>query len=316
MRQLFLFTAALALARFCAAAADFTVSSADLKQPVRFVAYGDTRFTDPQETNASNPGARRALVNEIARLQPSAIFMSGDLPWHGANVNDYAQYQTETQVWKASSLRVYPALGNHELNGSEAAGLQNWWAAFPALSGKRWYSVQLGDDVLAINVDSNSDLTPGSPQAKWLTAQLRSAPASNRWILLNLHHPPFSDFQNDGDDSHNVRPNEGALATFLEAQQSLSRAQFVVLAGHVHNYERFIHKGVYYFVSGGGGAKPRPVIRTSQDLYRSTEFPNYHFLYFVVDGKQLQGTMIRLADPDAVSPRFDERDHFSISPRQ
>ena len=41
-----------------AAMATFRVADASLPTPLVFVAYGDTRFTDPAETKASNPAAR------------------------------------------------------------------------------------------------------------------------------------------------------------------------------------------------------------------------------------------------------------------
>ena len=42
-----------------------------LQRSFRFVAYGDTRFTDPKDTEASNPEARRTLGSFcIIRLTP------------------------------------------------------------------------------------------------------------------------------------------------------------------------------------------------------------------------------------------------------
>src|SRR4029077_21096716 len=38
----------------------------DIKTPFRFVAYGDTRFHDPKDTEAASPPVRVALVNAIA----------------------------------------------------------------------------------------------------------------------------------------------------------------------------------------------------------------------------------------------------------
>ena len=41
--------------------------------PFRFVAYGDTRFHDPNDTEAANPAARLALVQAIAVVDPAFI---------------------------------------------------------------------------------------------------------------------------------------------------------------------------------------------------------------------------------------------------
>jgi len=52
--------------------------------------------------------------------------------------------------------------------------------------------------------------------------------------------------------------------------------KFVVIAGHIHNYERFERNGVVYLVSGGEGRRRYPVERTPADAYQDSSFPNYH----------------------------------------
>src|SRR5580698_5757782 len=97
------------------AAATFQIPDAALPEPLILIAYGDMRFTETSETTASSPTARRALVAKIAAENPAAIFINGDLPYHGVAA-DYEVYRAETQVWRDKHLRVYPALGNHELS--------------------------------------------------------------------------------------------------------------------------------------------------------------------------------------------------------
>lgn len=277
------------------------------------VVYGDMRFTDPHETDATNPKARRWLVEQVASEKPAAILLSGDVPWQGGNANDYAVFRSETRSWQERHLRVYPALGNHEFKGDEKECLENWWNAFPKLRGLRYYSVRLGDSVYVLNLDSNSALTPGSEQMAWVKQQLANLPATTRFVFFNLHHPPVVDFQEGGDDSHNGRPNEAALAEFLANAPQKSRARFIVAAGHIHNYERFFQNGIVYLVSGGGGAKPRPIERGPNDLYQDRAFPNYHYVKLVLNRDKLQGTMLRLADPDGSIPRWEEKDRFDIA---
>ena len=45
---------------------DFRVARANLSDPLRIVVYGDMRFTDPNENQATNPKVRRWLVDRIA----------------------------------------------------------------------------------------------------------------------------------------------------------------------------------------------------------------------------------------------------------
>ncbi len=293
---------------------DFRLSDSELSHPLRIIVYGDMRFTDPAETKATNPKVRRWLVEQIVTEKPDAVLLSGDVPWHGGQAGDYDVYRRETQIWRDAHLHIYPALGNHEFSGRipEQTCLENWWNAFPELRGRRWYSVQLGSSVYVLNLDSNSSLLPDSEQIAWVKAQLAGLPATVRFVFFNLHHPPVVDVQANGDASHNGRPNEHALAEFLAKAREKSGARFIVAAGHIHNYERFLQDGIVYLVSGGGGADPRPVVRGPGDLYQDLAFPNYQYVRFVQDGENLTGTMVRVADPDAATPAWQEKDHFEV----
>ena len=292
---------------------NFQIANRDLSEPLKIIVYGDIRFTDPRETDATNPRVRRWLVEQVATENPDAVLLSGDVPWQGGNANDYAVYRSETKIWRDRNLRIFPALGNHEFKGDEKECIQNWWHAFPELRGLRYYSVRLGDSVYLLNLDSNSPLTLGSEQIAWVKQQLASLPVTARFVFLNLHHPPVVDVQNYGDDSHNGRPNEAALAKFLVTAPQKSRVRFIVVAGHVHNYERFYQNGIIYLVSGGGGAKPHPIERGPNDLYQDRAFPNYHYVEFVLTGDKLHGVMFRLADANGSIPRWEEKDHFDIA---
>src|SRR5277367_2680615 len=140
------------------AEATFMVPDAELPDPLVLIAYGDMRFTAASETHASNPFARQALAAKIAAESPAAIFINGDIPWHGI-AEDYAVFRDETRPWRERKLRVYPALGNHEFSAClEPACLERWWDAFPELRGRRWYSVGIGSKVLGVALDTDASL--------------------------------------------------------------------------------------------------------------------------------------------------------------
>ncbi len=295
----------------------FSVPDAALGNPVRLVLYGDMRFHDPSDTEAANPSARRALVARIASEKPDAVQLTGDIPYRGSNAGDYAVFQSETAPWRTAGLRIYPALGNHELSFFAGSGLENWWANFPQLRGMRWYSVALGSRIELIQLDSTSNLADGSPQRAWLDAQLKDLPKTVEFVLIGLHHPPVADLQTHIEVSHNPRPNEIALRDYLTSIEPGLKVRLLVTAGHIHNYERAEFGGVTYLVSGGGGAHPYQVERTPQDLYQDTDFPNFHYVRVEISssllGKdELKATMFRLADPAASSPTWQEKDHFVL----
>ena len=290
----------------------FTVPTSALSSHVTVIAYGDQRFHDHFNFMIANPKARVALVERIAEEKPDAIQMSGDVPFKGTDRADYDSFRAETRPWRDAHLRVYPALGNHELSGGVEKGVAEWWNAFPELKGMRWYSVALGDRLSLIQLDSTSDLTPASKQIQWLRAQLAALPPSVDFVMISLHHPPVADIQTRLHVDHNPRPNEIALRNFLSQTAPTLHAAIVVIAGHIHNYERAQLDGVTYLVSGGGGAEPYPVERTSQDLYQDPGFPNFHYVKFELEKDQLKATMFRLADPNAKKLKWDDKDHFVI----
>jgi hypothetical protein len=296
------------------AEATFSVPDSALPEPLVLITYGDTRFTDAAEGAASSPTARRALVRKIAAEKPAAVFINGDLPFHGIAA-DYEVFHAESKIWRDDQVRVYPALGNHELAACLASiCLERWWNTFPELRGRRWYSVALGGKVVGIALDSDSSLLPGSEQRVWLQSQVASLEPAVRVVLIVMHHPPVADVQTVKLEDHNARPNEQALAAYLKAAAAHSAARFIVSAGHIHNYERLSQDGVTYLVSGGGGATPYDVDRTPEDLYRNTDFPNYHYVRFELRGQILSGEMIRLEDYAAAVPkRWQTRDRFEIS---
>jgi len=296
-------------------AATFSVPDAELPDPLVLIAYGDMRFTGPSETGASNPTARRELIAKIAAEQPAAIFINGDLPWHGVP-EDYEVFREESRPWRRQHMRIYPALGNHEFAGcSEPACLEHWWTAFPELRGRRWYSVAVGSKVLGVALDSDASLLPGSEQRRWLENQFSVIDPRVQFILIVMHHPPVADVQTVKMVDHNPRPNEQALADYLGGLAAHTRARIVVIAGHIHNYERFEQAGVQYLVSGGGGAKPYEIDRTAADLYQDTDFPNYHYVRFELRAKTLLGEMIRLGENAAAAEPKDWqiRDRFELT---
>ena len=275
------------------------------------IAYGDMRFTDPTNDKVTDPKVRRWLVERIGVEHPDALLLSGDVPYDGSVTNDYSVYHQETSAWREKKLRVYPALGNHELHGDEIREPKNWWQAFPELKGRRWYSVEMGNAYI-LSLDSNLSLLESSRQHQWLEDQLDHIPATTQFVFVSLHHPPVAD-SIENNNSHDVRPNELALAQLLEKRAAVSPAKFIVIAGHIHNYQRFLERGVIYLVSGGGGAKPHPIARTAADQYQDAGFPNYHYLKFTCNGNGLSAEMYRLQNPEGNSPVWEIKDRFVVS---
>ncbi len=291
----------------------FRIADNQISNPQMFITYGDQRFTDPANTRQTNPRIRQWLVGQIAKENPAAIIMNGDIPLAGTVANDYSVFQAETKVWRDLHLRVFPALGNHEFIGEPRNDLDNWWNTFPEMRNRRWYSAQLGSRVYLLALDSDTSLMPGSDQARWIEKQIDGLPASIDFVIVSLHHPPVADVQKHIEVDHNPRPNEIALRDYLSQAARTSHARFLVSAGHIHNYERSMVEGVTYLVAGGGGAPPYFVERTPEDLYQSILFPNYHYVKLTVEKYSLHGAMYRVTDPEAEHLTVEVKDTFDLT---
>jgi acid phosphatase type 7 len=88
-------------------------------------------------------------------------------------------------------------------------------------------------------------------QAMWLTGELKAAP-TDRALILALHHPPYSC------DAHHG--GSAAMGSLIDGCcNAAGRWPDLVLAGHVHDYQRFTrdatadHASIAYIVNGAGG---------------------------------------------------------------
>jgi acid phosphatase type 7 len=280
--------------------------------PLVFVVYGDTRFT--QRADVVNTIARRALVAKIASEKPAAILIGGDLVYDGSDPGDYETYRNETTEWSREKIPVFPALGNHELRGcaTESVCLENWWNAFGDLSLRpyRWYSVAIGSTLLALVLDSDAPLKPGSEQRAWFEAQVTGAGAQVKFILIVLHHPPVRDplFPRTRDEKE--------IARYFSRHARSLRASVLVIGSHVHNYERYARDGVMYVVSGGGGAKPVPAPRMFGELSHLRTGVNFHYMRLTLLDDRLTCVMVRFDSAKATGAEaWTEPDRFEIRAR-
>jgi Icc-related predicted phosphoesterase len=265
----------------------------DIMTPFRFVAYGDTRFHDPKDTEAANPPVRVALVNAIAEANPAFLCFTGDIVYNGYDQNDWKVWDSETSALREKKIKIYPALGNHDLHGDPKVALGNYFQRFPELKNSRYYSVRAANTLILV-LDSSQDELAG-PQGQWLADKLAHVPSDVDFVFLMFHHPPYSSSSDEKKfgGGHSARSPEQRLARILEQRQSHAHFRMVVFSGHVHNYERHEHGGVTYFVTGGGAAHPYAIARAADDPFQSREV-NYHYLLVEVDHQQVTVTMNRL----------------------
>ncbi len=293
------------------------------KSPLKFVVYGDIRFTESggiRESRVSNTVARTAIVHAIAEEHPALVVISGDLVWRGANSGDWQIFDQGVKAITDAHIPILPVIGNHEylstslLSRSRELGLKNYFERFPDIPNRParpWYSVQYGNCYFLM-LDSEDDDSAGSEQVAWMQQQLDSLPAGIAHVFVIIHRPPYTSAT---DGVHRSRASEREIARLLEQRQkAAARPEILMIAGHIHNYERYVRGGVQYIVSGGGGATPHPLSRGVQDLYKPLDPSEneYNYCRITVDHDNLKFEMLRLRDLGDTS-KFDVRDSFTLT---
>ena len=289
----------------------FVLKQFSIGQPIRLIAYGDMRFTDPKITEGTNPRVRQWLAQKIGEEKPQALLVTGDMPYTGEKKADWEEYQRETSSWREGGFPVFPTMGNHEIYHDREKGIANYLDNYPMLERHRYYSAVLGS-VEVLSLDMTEPVSARSEQGRWFAAQLEHLPAQVEFLLILYHLPWVADTQSQLLAS---MPGKDALTlrTVLEAHAAHMKAKALVFSGHIHNYERFERHGVEYVVTGGGGAVPYPILfRGRHDLYRGSGFPVYNYVTLEVKDHQLHGVMWKVINPNAAKLNVEAKDSFTV----
>lgn len=226
----------------------------------------------------NNPGPQHrvaaAMTADITsapspELTPRALYILGDVVYfYGEAEHYFGQFYEPYATYPAPILAVP---GNHDGDlpphptvGSLAAYVENFDATSPhltpeagdshrdAMTQPNPYWTLTGPLVTVIglytNVPDGGQLE--QDQIDWLTSELRAADP-DKALLLTAHHPVYS-----GDGYHG---GSSYLRDVLDtASDTACRTPDLVLAGHVHNYQRFTRHRPdnttgTYLVAGAGG---------------------------------------------------------------
>jgi len=172
--------------------------------------------------------ATAKLIDQI----PGTVFAAGDLAYeHGT----YEEFETCYQpTWGRFKERTRPAPGNHEYNGSQAAGYFRYWGNQAGAPEKGYYSYDLGAwHIIVLNtncfVRALGGCDKGSSEETWLSEDLAAHPRA--CLLAYGHHPLFSS---------GLLPNHARHPELRAFWEDLYAAHAdLILAGHEHSYERF-----------------------------------------------------------------------------
>ncbi len=182
------------------------------------------------------------------------VFTLGDNVYPNGTSSDFTNCYAPS--WGRFKTRTRPVPGNHDYGTGSASAYLKYFGAAAGDASKSYYSYDLGAwHLIALNSEIVASL--GSPQEKWLRADLAANPKT--CTLAYWHKPRFSSGPHGSD------------VTFRALWQALyDYGAEVVLNGHDHDYERFAPqnpdgepdsaKGIREFVVGTGGASAYPFL--------------------------------------------------------
>jgi acid phosphatase type 7 len=235
-------------------------------------AAGDIACHPDEIAAGDRPCRQGATADLLAGMRLDALLPLGDLQYQAG---DLASFQAVYhQSWGRFKAITRPAVGNHEYGTRGAAGYFSYFGAVAGDPAKGWYSYDLGSwHLIALNSQCRhiGGCGPGSPQERWLRADLAATPAT--CTLAYWHEPRFSS------GHHGDKPELDALWRALH-----QAGAEIVLNGHDHNYERFAPqdpqgilddtRGIRQFVVGTGGANHRQfvTIRPNSEVRNADAF--------------------------------------------
>lgn len=222
--------------------------------PQELVAKGMEKSFDPQADGSVNP---------------AFLYITGDCVYFNGEIKEY--YKQFYEPYEFYPRPIFAVAGNHDgenLHDDASTSLdgfmRNFCAEKPvrrpeAMDSHRTAMIQpyvhwtLTTPLCSIvglysNVPEGGDIR--QPQIDWYVDELRTLPRDVP-LFTALHHPPYS-----ADDHHSG--SKQMLAILDLAAEQAGRRPDMVLAGHVHNYQRISRAEpdgtiTPYIVSGAGG---------------------------------------------------------------
>lgn len=209
----------------------------DHTTPITFYAIGDT--------SPAVMGTTRLISSEDPAQAEFTVHV-GDIQYYSTIVETHQLwFRLMRPLLRANSF--LPCVGNHEVDEIEHE-YEDYYLRLFSPAGRdgtsEWYHYQTGG-VHFFSLSSEHDLDLGSSQIDWLEEELAEAEADPhyRFSILYLHRPLYS----VGD--YRPRDSQRAALFPIIAEHRIP----LVLAGHMHAYERFEVGEVTYVTTGAGG---------------------------------------------------------------
>ena len=252
-------------------------------EPFSFVAYGDNR-RGPGLWGGGTDQAHQSVVNAIVAQNPDFVVDTGDFinaeMLFGENMPTEWINFFEIELPLLSKKALFPVRGNHE---DEADFYLDFFSPPEDASGtEHYYSFDYGSAHFVM-INTEESYGPGSAQYTFIENDLAAHEGTGP-IFAAFHKPPFSIGVHGGSGSAHDQ-----LAPLLQ-----DYGVDVVFNGHDHIYFRAkVMNGVYYVVTGGGGAPLYGVNLADNPDITAVAETTLHYVYVQVWGNNIYVTAKR-----------------------
>ncbi|XP_042480536.1 probable inactive purple acid phosphatase 27 [Macadamia integrifolia] len=217
---------------------------------LKFVAYGDMGKAplDLSTEHYIQPGSIsviKAISKEVEKGKVDSIFHIGDISYATGFLVEWDYFLQQISP-VASHVPYMTAIGNHERDYPDSGSVYGLWdsggeSGVPyetyfqmptATKDKPWYSIEQGPVHFTV-ISTEHNFSLGSEQSEWIKKDLSSVDRSRTpWVIFQGHRPMYTSAPPFFPP--NVDPTFTASVEPLLVQHKVD----LVLAGHVHNYER------------------------------------------------------------------------------
>lgn len=224
----------------------FTTPAGD-DEPIRFAVIGDSGFGEAITTS---------VAEAMASHSPDFAIHTGDLVYH---VSDHpSPYDAFYRKWYSplqallTAMPVYPVVGNHDIEqATRLEGVPFYYLAFPSFTGtsfegrNQWYAFGYGAWQF-IMLDTQTFFGEAGRAEQNAFLEERLADPAYAHSIVSFHVAAMT--------SSSVHPDDGAAVRDQWSPLFEAANVPLVIAGHVHAYERNQLGGVTYVTSGGGSS--------------------------------------------------------------
>ncbi|MCP4746239.1 MAG: hypothetical protein GY874_08875 [Desulfobacteraceae bacterium] len=205
-----------------------------------FAVYGDTRPGDNQTDHY-----HREVIDQILQHSPDFAIILGDMVDDGSQPDLWREFfGIEAELFRKTA--VYPVIGDND----HATGEGLFASYFPGFA-KGYYTFVWGNaHFFALNAwdaagrQPREQLNTTSEQITWFVEQVSKPEAQKAaFRVVFMHDPAY------------ISRGRASSLLIRQWRPLFEKYNIDVVFASWHLYERSLHKGVTYIISGGGGAE-------------------------------------------------------------